>query len=723
MYFLMKSFMAWMLPVSASILFSVPALLSGQSVGFNYISPRPSAKYIQPGHNIALRHGDPFSSDVTTKADLVVDGSVSGNIAGELTLSDDHRTLIFIPDVPFAPGESVRVSVAAGLETVTGLETKAIDFEFHVSAAIPELKPESVSDLPALNIPPLFPDMGRIPANRPVNRNDIPLPDDFPEITVNVSPEPTIDHYYFMAPFGHWGFFPDAVPYLTIIDNRGIPVYYQKMSGICYDFEYRHGHLTYYGNYAPYWQSLVLNDFFEVIDQFKVKNGSYVSDFHEFELLENGHAFVMGGDAQLVGMDTVVPGGHPNAVVVGFVIQEQDQNKNVVFEWRSWDHFEITDAIEQVDLTDSIVDYAHLNAIEVVSDSELLISPRNFSEITKIDRNTGEIIWRLGGKNNMFSFVNDTLGFSFQHDCRALSNGNLTLFDNGVYHPDSQFSSVVEYQLDEDALTATLVRRVRSDPDIYGEIMGNAQATGEDGFVVGWGSGDPNLSVFNNENETVFQISIESINYRAFRFPWKTGYFSLDQESYDFGSVYWENTTMLEVFVFNHSQMPMEISGVHTSLTCYFSAENYPVQVGAGGSASLNLQFDPDTIGSYEDILTVYYDVNESDLVRRIACQAYITGEASLEGNLNEHSRKGFRLAPNPAREYVKLCLNGAGAYEQRKLHLEIISMHGKIITEETILWPLQNRIDLSGFESGIYFIHIVEKDSGEQYSLKLLKS
>ncbi len=45
-------------------------------------------------------------------------------------------------------------------------------------------------------------------------------------------------------------------------------------------------------------------------------------------------------------------------------------------------------------------------------------------EITKIDRNTGDIIWRFGpqAKNNMFTFLNDTVGFSYPHDIQQLKS-------------------------------------------------------------------------------------------------------------------------------------------------------------------------------------------------------------------------------------------------------------------------------------------------------------
>ena len=88
----------------------------------------------------------------------------------------------------------------------------------------------------------------------------------------------------------------------------------------------------------------------------------------------------------------------------------------------------------------------------------LIISTRNFNEITKINRHTGEIIWRLGVERNQFQFINDNRGFGRQHDASVLSNGNLALFDNGHFLIP-QYSSYVEYEIDEQNFTATLVRR------------------------------------------------------------------------------------------------------------------------------------------------------------------------------------------------------------------------------------------------------------------------
>ena len=44
------------------------------------------------------------------------------------------------------------------------------------------------------------------------------------------------------------------------------------------------------------------------------------------------------------------------------------------------------------------------NAIDIDFDGNFLISSRGLDEITKIDRFTGDVIWRWGGCQNQFNF-------------------------------------------------------------------------------------------------------------------------------------------------------------------------------------------------------------------------------------------------------------------------------------------------------------------------------
>ncbi|MBK6877833.1 MAG: hypothetical protein IPG99_15640 [Ignavibacteria bacterium] len=82
---------------------------------------------------------------------------------------------------------------------------------------------------------------------------------------------------------------------------------------------------------------------YNVVDSFFTGNG-YETDLHDLRLLSNGNALLMSYDVKIIDMSQIVPGGQKAAEVTGLIIQEVDPQRNVVFQWRSWDHFQITDA-------------------------------------------------------------------------------------------------------------------------------------------------------------------------------------------------------------------------------------------------------------------------------------------------------------------------------------------------------------------------------------------
>jgi hypothetical protein len=57
------------------------------------------------------------------------------------------------------------------------------------------------------------------------------------------------------------------------------------------------------------------------------------------------------------------------------------------------------------------VDWTHSNAVEFDYNGHLLLSSRPLNEITKINRQTGNVMWRFGGKYNNFTFIGDTVPF------------------------------------------------------------------------------------------------------------------------------------------------------------------------------------------------------------------------------------------------------------------------------------------------------------------------
>ena len=273
-------------------------------------------------------------------------------------------------------------------------------------------------------------------------------------------------------------------PHLLIADENGNPFFSRPEPNGVVDFKRQpNGVMTYYSRSRQKFLSMDNN--FNITDSFYCGNG-YTTNIHDMQLLSNGNYLLTSYDPQPVDMSLIVPGGNPNAIVTAFIIQELDPDRNVVFQWRSWDHFQITDAV-YLNLTDSLIDYVHGNAVEPDDDGNILISCRHMNEITKISRATGDIIWRLGGLNNEFTILNDSVEFTYQHDIRRIANGNITMYDNGNFHSPN-FSRAVEYQLDETNKIATLVWQYINDPVIYGNATGSAQRLSNGNTLICWGA-------------------------------------------------------------------------------------------------------------------------------------------------------------------------------------------------------------------------------------------
>jgi hypothetical protein len=250
----------------------------------------------------------------------------------------------------------------------------------------------------------------------------------------------------------------------------------------------------------------------------------YTLDTHDVKLLPNGHALVFASEVRSFDMSAVVPGGKTAASVTGNVIQELDADKHLVFEWHTFDHIAITNTF--ADMTQSSFDYAHVNAVTIDPiDNHILASLRTSSEIVKINRQTGQIIWRLGGKSNQFSFINEhpenapyyTVG---QHDIHRLANGNLLYFDNGnisgggVTPSDRTYTRAVEYALDEVNHTATLVWEYRHTPDISAGCTGSVKRFPNGNTLIDWGCAVPTsgtmLTEVNSAGQLVFEMKHRS---------------------------------------------------------------------------------------------------------------------------------------------------------------------------------------------------------------------
>ena len=243
------------------------------------------------------------------------------------------------------------------------------------------------------------------------------------------------------------------------------------------------------------------------------------SDLHEFRITPRNTALVTALETRR--MDLRHLGGGRRGLVLGGVAQELEiPSARVLWEWRSLDHVPVADTYASK--IGYPWDYFHINAIDVADDGNWLISGRNVWGVYKVDRHTGKIIWRLGGKQSDF-----TLGkgarFAFQHDARHIGANIVSVFDNGGAERtqiESQSRGLL-LKLDMKAMHATVAQSFTHHPAVYGRVMGNMQHLPNGNFMVGWGA-DPHFTEFGPAGDVRFDATLPhgGESYRAFRAPW-----------------------------------------------------------------------------------------------------------------------------------------------------------------------------------------------------------
>lgn len=351
------------------------------------------------------------------------------------------------------------------------------------------------------------------------------LPDNFP--TIKFTHNDLINSYdgfiFLTAFYGNSN-------YAIILDKFGNPYKWRETDNSPFNFAVQPNGLIAYSEAAAgktnEFVSRLLDEELNDLDSFKCGNG-YTMHPWEFRLLPNGHAIVCALESQPVNMLEIIPDGQPNARVTGSIIQELDKDKNVVFQWRSFDHIDITETYDII--KNYNFEVAHLNSVELDYDGNYIVSLRHLSQIIKIDRNSGKIIWRLGGKKNEFSFINENENnapdyFSYQHDARRAPNGNLTFFDNGNLRHGPPYSRGVEYKLDEIEKTAELVWEYRRNPDFYASNRGSLQVLKNGNYLIGGVRSSSQIpfstAEITPEGESVMAFYIEGgfNGYRTFKY-------------------------------------------------------------------------------------------------------------------------------------------------------------------------------------------------------------
>ncbi|MHB1688380.1 MAG: arylsulfotransferase family protein [Ignavibacteriaceae bacterium] len=671
---------------------------------FEYINPVPNSQYVSVQNKIIIRQGNLIDRTSISNNLIEVTGAKSGNHSGTISLANDGKTLIFTPNSFFQADEDVTVVLKEGLSTQNGNQIGGLTFTFHTCQNSSPIN----YDLPSNKII-----QSKIPPKPLLTVVDSSLPADLPPIVINQSNNPS-PGYLFLSPS----------PYLMIVDNQGTPVFYRNVEGAIYDFDLQpNGYLTYFiypVNCYGLDGSLNLVSAYNTVDGFG-------PDVHELHVLPNGDYYIFG--KRLVTMDLSNIGGLSNAQLIDGALQEFDSSGNLIFEWDALAHYKITDVDDNIDLTQPMIDFSHFNSVATDSDGDLLISARNLDEITKVDPSTGNIIWRLGGKNNQFTFINDNLGFSRQHDIRRFSNGDISIFDNGTYHA-TPISSAVEYKLDEINKTATLVNRIYHD-GIFTDTEGSVEELPNGNRFISWGHNwDPVVTEFTPDDSVAYELNYTSYvdTYRAFRYKWETNLFTTNTDSLDFGNVSGGTTVFKTFTVYNPHDTAVTINQLYCPDSSFSSNSTLPVTIQPNDSAKITVAFKPLRQGSYSTSFNIrdisFYQGTQQMIARQVIVSGSSNNTTSVNGNGNVPGQ--FLLEQNYPNPFNPSTIISYQIPKDGLVTLKVFDALGREVKTLVDEFKSQGKysvsFDASHIASGVYFYQLRAGDFVSIKKMILLK-
>ena len=339
-----------------------------------------------------------------------------------------------------------------------------------------------------------------------------------PSLTVLHNEEGVSTDPIFIAPYNS----PVGQAGAVIADNSGQPIWENPLAGkVTTNFRVQ----SYRG--APvltWWEGVI--EYGHGVGEYVIADSSYRAvrrvqaarglrgDLHEFVITPRDTALLTSYVITHADLSSV--GGSRDETIQDAIFQEIDlASGEVLLEWHSLDHIPLDESYAPVEAN---WDYFHINSVDLDGDDNLLVSCRSTHTVYKLDRR-GTIVWRLGGKRSDFE-MGAGANFAWQHDARRQPDGTITVFDNGATPAVEPLSRGLILDVDEQAMTATLVRQY-THPKILSGSQGSTQLLSNGNVFIGWGEA-PRISEFDRSGRMLFDAVLgdQYECYRAFRLPW-----------------------------------------------------------------------------------------------------------------------------------------------------------------------------------------------------------
>lgn len=255
---------------------------------------------------------------------------------------------------------------------------------------------------------------------------------------------------------------------------------------------------------------------------------------HEIDYDQKGNLMTLVHDKRVVDLSNI--GGNRRDTIKGDGILIMNKKNEIVWEWSV---FDVMNPADYNNILNEKKDWLHANALCQDSLGNYIVSFRNNSQIWKIEKETGQIIWKLGGADDDFNLP-DSLKFHGQHNVQINKEGHLVFLDNGnklvqpglpnqlrqerrymkflKESPNGFTSRQLTFDIDDQSLKANLVNEVVFDPAYLTKSQGSSERINEDLFLF-CSTNSGSILYANSKGESVGRIPLERPSYRAQYIP------------------------------------------------------------------------------------------------------------------------------------------------------------------------------------------------------------
>ncbi len=299
--------------------------------------------------------------------------------------------------------------------------------------------------------------------------------------------------------------FLDSGAYMLINDKAQI-IWYQSYDSIqLRPFEWSHDkHIT---SLKDKGTILEFDLYSKLSDQIDITSpGNEMIAHHELFRNECGDYVFLTKETER--FDLRAWGGIKNDSIVGDGIVVMSPDGQIKWQWNI---FDVVDPLKFDNFFKVRNDWGHANSLSYSKDSNFLVSFRDFSQVWKIDSNSGQVIWRFGDGGD-FEMKEEDI-FIRQHTAHINRHGDLMLFDNG--NTKRGYSTVKSFKLNEKNKTYKALINFELDKNIFTARMGSAYMINDEHILVCSPMKKVKLLIYDTKGNELWKVRGSMASYRA----------------------------------------------------------------------------------------------------------------------------------------------------------------------------------------------------------------